>query len=373
MTTSPSESAGAIAPGPRLSEGRLNPPFQVQKLEQQSDAQLDTCGRLVAVLQKATEALNSCGVALQREVTSSLPPLSSSFTSEPGGSHDSEELSRSILVACENLGAVLLTIAAVLTGDLLTPLVELRRTVHQERQDLKQELERLEQREVMCCEAMAESISRKEKVSGELQERLQQSQAKKGDRSRMVRWILKKSSKAEGKLQAAAHAQTAAVEELAGRLDQLALVQTQRQDAAEAFSALLRRLTQRRQQLLRASLGRCAAAFGEGAACLQLAFGEAAAASSPSSPSSPAKARASVPPLRLAELPLEEEVHVMNTDSMATPSGSSMGGEILNCDSDSDAAGESCDVAVDLKSPGRSSGLRQAASAASASGALRGC
>ena len=29
-----------------------------------------------------------------------------------------------------------------------------------------------------------------------------------------------------------------------------------------------------------------------------------------------------------------------------------MSGEILNCDSDSDAAGESCDVAVDLKSPG---------------------
>ena len=307
----------------------------LRTLEERSDLQLETCARLVTLLQSATETLNRCGAALQREVQQSLQPLSSCFTREPGNEAETLEDSRCIFSACENLGAALLTMAAALTGDFLTPLVELRRSVTKERQELQQELERLEQREILCCEAMAESVSRKEKVSGELQERVQQSQAKTRDRpSRVVRWIMKKTSKAEGKLQAAAHAQTAAVEELANRLDQLAVVQTQRQEAAEAFGALVQRLSRHRRRLVTLGRRRCAAAWAEGAQVLQAAFPEVDLV--PEMPRSPdsAKAIASVPPLRLAELPVDEAlVSHMNTASIESPSGSSIRShvsEILN-------------------------------------------
>eukprot|EP00434_Breviolum_minutum_P011448 symbB.v1.2.010095.t1/scaffold653.1/size176079/5 len=165
----------------------------LRTLEERSDLQLETCARLVTLLQSATETLNRCGAALQREVQQSLQPLSSCFKRNEA---ETLEDSRCIFSACENLGAALLTMAAALTGNFLAPLVELRRSVTKERQELQQELERLEQREILCCEAMAESVSRKEKVSGELQERVQQSQAKTRDRpSRVVRWIMKKTSK----------------------------------------------------------------------------------------------------------------------------------------------------------------------------------
>lgn len=347
----------------------------LRTLEAEAEAKLKTCGCLMQSLQKAAEALNGCGNTLQREVLQSSRPLAKSFAEEGGEEemHPSEEYSSCIFRACESLGAALLTLAAALTGDLLTPLNELRRHMTHERKELQEELERLQQREMLCCEAMAESVARKEKVSSELQERLQQSQ-EKGREKRLVRWILKKTSKAEGKLQAAAHAQTAAVEELAGRLDQLALVQSQRREAAEAFSGLLARLAQQRWQLLQHGLQSCRRAWSEGAEVLQAAFreveevseaeraepaattapdepaadasapsfgrterpGDAAereaspSASAPSADASPAaKARASVPPLRLADLPAAEEVSLsLNTASCT--SGSS--GEILNCE-----------------------------------------
>ncbi|CAK9098033.1 Patched domain-containing protein 3, partial [Durusdinium trenchii] len=169
----------------------------LRTLEAEAEAKLKTCGCLMQSLQKAAEALNGCGNTLQREVLQSSRPLAKSFAEEGGEEemHPSEEYSSCIFRACESLGAALLTLAAALTGDLLTPLNELRRHMTHERKELQEELERLQQREMLCCEAMAESVARKEKVSSELQERLQQSQ-EKGREKRLVRWILKKTSKA---------------------------------------------------------------------------------------------------------------------------------------------------------------------------------
>ncbi|CAJ1398050.1 unnamed protein product [Effrenium voratum] len=113
----------------------------------QADAQLATCGLLLQCAQRTAEALNSAGAALQREVMGTLQPLAASFRAEGMGETEAEGSSRCLLAACEGLGATLLTLAAVLTGELLTPLVELRKSTSQAQQNLQQELERLEQRE----------------------------------------------------------------------------------------------------------------------------------------------------------------------------------------------------------------------------------
>ena len=166
-------------------------------------------------------------------------PLSASFEAEE------KELCRCIFDACGSLGASLVTLAAALTGDFLTPLGRLLREVRQQREELLRELQRLEQQELTCSSGVQETQRRKEKVSAELKERARQPHG-------LSSWMKK-----GNKLRAAARAQTEAVEELAGRLDERlghvghwSRLRLDRREASEALRRLQGGLRSRRRELL---------------------------------------------------------------------------------------------------------------------------
>ncbi|OLQ06472.1 Patched domain-containing protein 3 [Symbiodinium microadriaticum] len=325
---------------------------QLPAAERRSEAQLTTCDLLLRAATRASEALNAAGNGLQREASVALQQLLAAFASEGGSeetsSKEAQACSRCLLLAWQELGAMLLNLAAALTGDVLTPLSELRRGAEASAAAQRAELEKLECSETLCSDALQESVLRKDKVSVELQERASDFQAKpRSRRGRAVRWLLKAGAKADSKLQHAAHVQTAAVEELAQRVDQLLAAQQQRDERAEVMLELLSAVAPSRKALLVRALRRCAGAWGEGAESLTAAVGrfqevadsavdrqveaespEAAptrdseAEASPKDADPPRdsrEARAKVPPLRLSTLPaFDDQGSLVNTDSASS-------------------------------------------------------
>eukprot|EP00439_Symbiodinium_sp_Y106_P086059 s9_g31.t1 len=319
--------------------------------ERRSEAQLSTCDLLLRAATRASEALNAAGNGLQREASVALQQLLAAFASEGGSeetsSKEAQACSRCLLLAWQELGAMLLNLAAALTGDVLTPLSELRRGAEASAAAQRAELEKLECSETLCSDALQESVLRKDKVSVELQERASDFQAKpRSRRGRAVRWLLKAGAKADSKLQHAAHVQTAAVEELAQRVDQLLAAQQQRDERAEVMLELLSAVAPSRKALLVRALRRCAGAWGEGAESLTAAVGRfqevADSAAERQVEESPAavparnsegeaspkdadprrdsrEARAKVPPLSLSTLPaFDDQGSLMNTDSVSS-------------------------------------------------------
>jgi len=91
-----------------------------------------------------------------------------------------------------------------------------------------------------------------------------------GKRSRSLTRLFKPThGKTEHKLQHAAQAQTAAVEELAMRADQVDLARLKKDQGTEALSALFAQASGAGGTLVRAALQRCAGVWGEAAEAIQ--------------------------------------------------------------------------------------------------------
>lgn len=245
---------------PRSPEGAK---VDLPEAERQAEEQLHTCHALAEAAGSAAEVLTGAGVGLQREAAAVTvdgpgagPFLEADRSATPAAS-------RSLAAACSGLGASLVGLAAVLTGEVLAPLQELRQILQSQIDQQKSKLDQLVKDERLCSNALTESIQRKEKASAELQERVREREVQgKGKRSLLGR-LKATHGKAEHKLQHAAQAQTAAVEELAMRADQVAMARFSKDQGAEVLGSVLAQARASCEALLEAALRRCACAWDE--------------------------------------------------------------------------------------------------------------
>eukprot|EP00929_Paragymnodinium_shiwhaense_P060210 TRINITY_DN30095_c0_g1_i1.p1 TRINITY_DN30095_c0_g1~~TRINITY_DN30095_c0_g1_i1.p1 ORF type:complete len:523 (-),score=122.84 TRINITY_DN30095_c0_g1_i1:93-1661(-) len=273
-------SAAAVISASRPAGKEKRPSAALPDAEQRAECQLQHCRILAQAVGKVSEVLLGAGMSLQRRDSKSSGPGPSGVeqsgmpASESSRPHfdaaalslmEEPEVSQAVngfFTVCGGLGAELVGLAGVLTGDAMSPLQELQRTYKVEKERRKQELAKLDQYEALCCGALVESAQRKEKASAELQGMLQDRDKKK--KGIGVKWLKKAAfgnTKSETKLQHAAHAQTAAVEDFASRADQIECVQLRRDQAIQETQEALAQVCGQRRQVVNAALDRCAACW----------------------------------------------------------------------------------------------------------------
>lgn len=254
-------SGAARRPVPRKSEVDSCTQVDLQEAERRAEEQLRTCHVLAEAAGSAAELLSGTGAALRRE-----PSAEGSGEGPRSALEDSlaSAAGHGLLAACSGLGVALVGLAAVLTGEVLAPLRELQQTLQSQIDQQKAKLDQLDQYEKHCSAAFAESVQRKDKASVELQERVKEREVH-GKRGRSLTRIFKAGhgGKTEQKMQHAAQAQTAAVEELAMRADQVAMARVKRDQGTDALNALFAQASSAGRELIRAALLRCAGAWDE--------------------------------------------------------------------------------------------------------------
>jgi len=133
------------------------------------DDQLLTCRALAEAVANTISALSDAGHGLQRGTTSLI---SDGTLLEARLSAEDPPLARAgrgLLAVCSGLGVTLIGLAAALSGEVLAPLKDMHRRVEAERAQRKEELANLREHEMLCSNALTESLQKKDRVLAELQ------------------------------------------------------------------------------------------------------------------------------------------------------------------------------------------------------------
>merc|ERR1712178_357811 len=133
------------------------------------------------------------------------------------------------------------------------------RRVESERAQKKEELVNLREHEMLCSNALTESLQKKDRVLAELQGALRDQKDSPEKRKGKLSLLRSKPdaavvAAAESRVQKATSSQTAVIEELAERTDEAMLARMRADEGAQAFRETLGRVDTERRQALHKSI-----------------------------------------------------------------------------------------------------------------------
>eukprot|EP00927_Polykrikos_kofoidii_P030860 TRINITY_DN26551_c0_g1_i1.p1 TRINITY_DN26551_c0_g1~~TRINITY_DN26551_c0_g1_i1.p1 ORF type:complete len:689 (-),score=125.82 TRINITY_DN26551_c0_g1_i1:410-2407(-) len=248
-----------------------------------ADAQLGTCHALEQVISAAVGSLSKAGVGLQRGLMDTAVEVSLE-TRLRNEDADMARAGHSLYDACSGLGVALVSLAASLSGDVLTPIQDMHRSVDADRAERRNTLKKLREQEMLCSSALTESLNRRDNARAGLQGAMRKRDKKNlqvecavDKRKSLGGWLRggrrgvneADTLPSELNIQRAANVQALSIEELAVRTDEAAIARRKAEEGAKAFSETLRHVDVARKSLLRSSLSRCAGAWDETADVLR--------------------------------------------------------------------------------------------------------
>jgi len=169
----------------------------------------------------------------------------------------------------------MISFAAILSGQVLAPLQELHQRATADHTRKRDEVLRLYQHEMACSSALNDSLQRRDRARTGLQGIVwEQERKRKGDKKKgsLGSWLTKQlrsdghmhtDETEEVRLQRAAAAQTAAIQELASCTDAAAMARVHAEEAASALDQVCTGIDRRRKSVLGASLSCCAETWEE--------------------------------------------------------------------------------------------------------------
>ncbi|OLP90229.1 hypothetical protein AK812_SmicGene28231 [Symbiodinium microadriaticum] len=175
--------------------------------------------------------------------------------------------------ACSSLGAVLISLASAMSQSLLLPLESFHRGASADHLRKKAALDGLREQELSCSNSVTESLQKRDRARVGLQSAMREqekAQKKAGEKKKgLARFTRGDGEKdiaaAEMKVQKAASAQTASIEELASRTEEANEARLLRESATKEVDLLLSYIETVRTRLLSRCLNSCALAYGEAA------------------------------------------------------------------------------------------------------------
>ena len=210
--------------------------------------------------------------------------------------------------ACRGVGAVLIGLAAALSGGLHEPLQALERAVGADRARRVRELEELQRKHQLCTGAVTASMQRKERCSGLLRSALEECEQERVLATQVATGGLAgafsfsgthnevTALEAEQRLQKAMAMQSAAVEEFGHCVEQANEVSETSRAETEKLAEALSFVDFAARWALQSSLGRCAGAW-------EAAAGALGASAGPLRKGSVEARRSAVPPPTEAQPP----------------------------------------------------------------------
>eukprot|EP00439_Symbiodinium_sp_Y106_P075255 s326_g14.t2 len=220
------------------------------------------------VAEAVVAALTDAGSRLQRCSTACILPKES--RSLAACLKQEDEVTAD---ACSNLGAVLISLASAMSQSLLLPLESFHRGASADHVRKKAALDGLRERELSCSNSVTESLQKRDRARVGLQSAMREqekTQKKAGEKKKgLARFTRGDGEKdiaaAEMKVQKAASAQTASIEELASRTEEANEARLLRESATKEVDLLLSYIETVRTRLLSRCLNSCALAYGEAA------------------------------------------------------------------------------------------------------------